>query len=233
MRGQTTPRPRRRPPTSRSSLSVTFALMGPLRKMWPTRHSSCRFSIRSGTTPQDPSRRSCFSYFLFWVGGLKRLLLNRSERRNGRDFLRFQLFRLLLGLAIAVPATFGHVALVLPKMPKANGRRVRTQFDTRAATDRSFVTVMRLDGNHLASYGIVGDKGPTNELGEASVAMNAELNGLPVGDIPSSSQRKCWLCHVVENWMRLRRNLQLKSGRGDGFVPRLQGRCPEGSVRSC
>lgn len=83
--------------------------------------------------------------------------------------------------ALAVPT------LVLPKMPKVNGRRVPTQFDTRAATDRSFVTVMRLDGNHLASHGIVGDKGPTNELGEASVAMNAELNGFPVGAIPSSS----------------------------------------------
>ena len=40
--------------------------------------------------------------------GLKRLLLNRSERRNGRDFIRFQLFR-LLGLAIAVLVTSSHV----------------------------------------------------------------------------------------------------------------------------
>ena len=42
----------------------------------------------------------------FLSGGLKRLLVNRSERRNGADFLRFQLFR-LFGLAIAVPVTSG------------------------------------------------------------------------------------------------------------------------------
>ena len=38
-------------------------------------------------------------------------------------------------------------------------------------------------------------------------------------------------CHVIENWTRLRRNLQLQSRRDD-FTPRLQGRCPEDSVRS-
>jgi hypothetical protein len=51
-----------------------------------------------------------FCLFLFWFGSLKRRLLNRSERRNGRDFLRFQLFR-LLGLAIAMPVASAHVFL--------------------------------------------------------------------------------------------------------------------------
>jgi hypothetical protein len=31
-------------------------------------------------------------------------------------------------------------------------------------------------------------------------------------------------CHVIENWMRLRRNPLLQSRRGDDFAPRLQGR---------
>jgi hypothetical protein len=89
MRGQTTPRTRRRPSTSRSSLRVS-------------RYARCgRLDTAPVASRFDQER-------LFWVGGLKRLLLNRSERRNGRDFLRFQLFR-LLGLAIAVPVTSGHV----------------------------------------------------------------------------------------------------------------------------
>jgi hypothetical protein len=31
-------------------------------------------------------------------------------------------------------------------------------------------------------------------------------------------------CHVIENWMRLRRNPLLQSRRGDDFAPRPQGR---------
>ena len=42
-----------------------------------------------------------------------------------------------------------------------------------------------------------------------------------------------WRCHVVESLMRVRRVSQLKSCGGDDFAPRLHGRCPEGSVRSC
>jgi hypothetical protein len=42
-----------------------------------------------------------------------------------------------------------------------------------------------------------------------------------------------WRCHVVESLMRVRRVSQLKSCDGDDFAPRLHGRGPEGSVRSC
>jgi hypothetical protein len=42
-----------------------------------------------------------------------------------------------------------------------------------------------------------------------------------------------WRCHVVESLMRVRRVSQLKSCGGDDFAPRLHGRGPEGSVRSC
>ena len=40
-------------------------------------------------------------------------------------------------------------------------------------------------------------------------------------------------CHVIESLMRVRLVSQLKSCGGDDFAPRLHGRCPEGSVRSC
>jgi hypothetical protein len=49
---------------------------------------------------------------------------------------------------------------------------------------------------------------------------------------PTLPKRGGRRCHVIENWTRLRRNLQLQSRRDD-FTPRLQGRCPEGSVNSC
>jgi hypothetical protein len=41
------------------------------------------------------------------------------------------------------------------------------------------------------------------------------------------------LCHVIEKRTQLRRNLERRSRLGDDFAPRLQGRCPEGSVRFC
>jgi hypothetical protein len=38
------------------------------------------------------------------------------------------------------------------------------------------------------AYGIVGDTGPEDELGEASVEMNRILNGLPPGTIPRNGK---------------------------------------------
>ncbi|MBV9407011.1 MAG: hypothetical protein JO211_16805, partial [Acidobacteriaceae bacterium] len=40
--------------------------------------------------------------------------------------------------------------------------------------------------NRIA-YGIVGDAGPRDKLGEASVEMNRILNGLPQGAIPANA----------------------------------------------
>ena len=58
------------------------------------------------------------------------------------------------------------------------------EFDARTATTRSLVVVMTLGDPHRIAYGIVGDKGPADELGEASVEMNRILNGLPDGSVP-------------------------------------------------
>jgi hypothetical protein len=40
-------------------------------------------------------------------------------------------------------------------------------------------------------------------------------------------------CHVIENRAQHRRNPEQQSRCGDDFMPRLHGRCHEGSVRSC
>ncbi|MEH3047856.1 hypothetical protein [Sphingomonas adhaesiva] len=68
-------------------------------------------------------------------------------------------------------------ALVLPSG--------RTEFSARGADNRTPVVAMTLGTRRLA-YGLVGDKGPTDELGEASVAMNRTLNGLPPTERPAN-----------------------------------------------
>ncbi|MEH3036740.1 MAG: glycoside hydrolase family 75 protein [Sphingomonas adhaesiva] len=68
-------------------------------------------------------------------------------------------------------------ALVLPSG--------RTEFAARGADNRTPVVAMTLQSRRIA-YGLVGDKGPTNELGEASVAMNRTLNGLPDSERPAN-----------------------------------------------
>lgn len=81
--------------------------------------------------------------------------------------------------AITVPA------LVLPRPSRSGGRDVPTEFDARVATNRTPVVAMTL-GSHRFSFGIVGDKGPMDQLGEASVAMNRDLNGLALAVNPTS-----------------------------------------------
>ncbi|MFN7127783.1 MAG: hypothetical protein ACK4OJ_01855 [Brevundimonas sp.] len=61
-----------------------------------------------------------------------------------------------------------------------------TEFERRGASNRTPVVAMTLGNGGRFAYGIVGDKGPANELGEASVAMNRRLNGLPDTDRPAN-----------------------------------------------
>src|SRR5216683_1368045 len=68
-------------------------------------------------------------------------------------------------------------ALVLPR---------RSEFQSKMALTRNFVVVMTLGQPERIAYGIVGDTGPEDELGEASVEMNRTLNGLPPGEPPKS-----------------------------------------------
>jgi hypothetical protein len=61
-----------------------------------------------------------------------------------------------------------------------------SEFQTKKALTRNFVVVTTLEQPERIAYGIVGDTGPKDELGEASVEMNRILNGLPAGEKPKS-----------------------------------------------
>jgi hypothetical protein len=64
---------------------------------------------------------------------------------------------------------------------------IESQFQTENARTRNWVVVMTLDEHRLA-FGIVGDTGPRDEIGEASVEMNRMLNGLPAGAVPQNRE---------------------------------------------
>jgi hypothetical protein len=61
-----------------------------------------------------------------------------------------------------------------------------TEFRAHGITTRSVGVAMTVDPSHRLSLGIVGDEGPPDQLGEASVAMNNELNGMPPDAVPTS-----------------------------------------------
>lgn len=68
--------------------------------------------------------------------------------------------------ALAVPA------IVIPKKPKMG----QSEFATRGVAVGDLVAAVRLTGD-LAVLGVVGDQGPPDKLGEASLAMNGALLG--------------------------------------------------------
>jgi len=61
-----------------------------------------------------------------------------------------------------------------------------SQFEAGGAKVRNVVVALTLDEPRRMALGIVGDTGPENDIGEASVAMNRILNGLPEGANPSN-----------------------------------------------
>ena len=67
-------------------------------------------------------------------------------------------------------------AIVLPKKP--------SQFNSNGIKMRSLVVAVSGGPSHRTVPGIVGDLGPSNEIGEANIAMNRELNGLAANDRP-------------------------------------------------
>lgn len=60
----------------------------------------------------------------------------------------------------------------------------KSQFLALGVTKRSIVVAVSPSASKRVVPGIVGDVGPGNELGEASVAMNRALNGLPDTELP-------------------------------------------------
>lgn len=75
-------------------------------------------------------------------------------------------------------------AIVLPK----NTPPVPSQFLSFGVDKRSLVVALSQSPSHRTVFGIVGDYGPAKEIGEANIAMNRELNGLPANDQPKHRQ---------------------------------------------
>jgi hypothetical protein len=59
-----------------------------------------------------------------------------------------------------------------------------SQFSANHLDKRSLVVAVSRSAAKRTVYGIVGDHGPATEIGEATVAMNRDLNGLPEIDLP-------------------------------------------------
>ncbi|MGH8603951.1 MAG: hypothetical protein ACREXR_14640, partial [Gammaproteobacteria bacterium] len=70
-------------------------------------------------------------------------------------------------------------AIVLPK---------NSQFPTFGIGKRSLVAALSRSPAHRTVFGVVGDIGPAEEIGEANIAMNRELNGLAASDQPKHRQ---------------------------------------------
>jgi hypothetical protein len=100
---------------------------------------------------------------------------------------------------VAVAGGFGRVgdcdpskwldALTIPSIviPKSSAA-APSQFVQLGLTRRSVVVAASGSATKRVVPGIVGDLGPANELGEASVAMNRALNGLPDTERPKHRQ---------------------------------------------
>ena len=73
-------------------------------------------------------------------------------------------------------------AIVLPRKTRA----IPSEFIERGLRKRSLVVAVSGGPNRKTVPGIVGDFGPAKELGEATVAMNRELNGLPPTEKPKN-----------------------------------------------
>ena len=71
-------------------------------------------------------------------------------------------------------------AIVLPKKTTSNP----SEFIANGVKMRSLVVAVSKSPSHRTVFGIVGDHGPANKIGEANIAMNRELNGLQPNDQP-------------------------------------------------
>jgi hypothetical protein len=80
--------------------------------------------------------------------------------------------------ALTVPA------VVLPKRTPS----LPSQFLDLGLGQRSLVVAVSRSATKRVVPGIVGDLGPAKELGEASIAMNRDLNGLPAKEQPKHRQ---------------------------------------------
>lgn len=84
--------------------------------------------------------------------------------------------------ALSVPG------IVLPRGPKVDGTRVPSKFAKLGVRKRSLSIGLTPRSRNTGVIGIVGDTGPENELGEANIAFNRALNGLPDDAVPAHRQ---------------------------------------------
>ena len=75
-------------------------------------------------------------------------------------------------------------AIVLPK----NSSSTPSQFAAKGVGKRSVIVAFSRSETKRVVPGIVGDFGPVKEIGEATVAMNGALNGIPASDQPKHRQ---------------------------------------------
>jgi len=109
-----------------------------------------------------------------------------KDARTGKPCMDAEGYLVSMTADVAVADGWGRIgdcdqskwldALTIPSMvlPSDGGG-----FEARGALTRSAVAAMTLGGASRLAYGIVGDLGPPDELGEGSIEMNRILNGLP------------------------------------------------------
>ncbi|MCI0736633.1 MAG: hypothetical protein L0Y50_10250 [Beijerinckiaceae bacterium] len=115
-----------------------------------------------------------------------------KDRRTGKPCVTADNFLVSMTADVAVAGAQDRIgdcdhskwidALSIPALVLPGG----SKFQAKGAKTRSLVVAMTLTGPERIAFGIVGDTGPANELGEASVEMNRILRGLPDGDKPNS-----------------------------------------------
>lgn len=75
-------------------------------------------------------------------------------------------------------------AIVLPKHTAS----IPSQFQAYGVIKRSLVVGLTRSTTERTVFGIVGDFGPAEDIGEANIAMNGKLNGLDASDHPKHRQ---------------------------------------------
>jgi hypothetical protein len=75
-------------------------------------------------------------------------------------------------------------AIVLPKATVT----IPSQFLTHGVKKRTLVVAVSSSPAQRSVFGIVGDYGPATEIGEANIALNRALNGLPDAEHPTHRQ---------------------------------------------
>jgi hypothetical protein len=113
-----------------------------------------------------------------------------KSKRTGKPCLTGDGYLVSMTADVAVPGGFARQgdcdptkwidALTIPALVIPGG----SPFAGFGVAKRSLVVALSASTTQRVVPGVVGDFGPSNEIGEASVAMNRSLNGLDATDLP-------------------------------------------------